>query len=161
GMGSDLEGVDNADIYIGLKPKSQWQTTNSKEELVNLMADKLAGVPGLVHSFSQPIADMIDDLIAGIKADLGIKVFGADLVEIDKIASQIEAMVSKVRGAADIQREHILGLPQLNIKLKRDVIARYGLNVADVQEIIQTAVAGKVVTEVVEGNKRFGLLLRF
>jgi heavy metal efflux pump (cobalt-zinc-cadmium) len=161
GMGSDLEGVDNADIYIGLKPKSDWKSTKNKEELVNRMAEKLAGVPGLVHSFSQPIADMIDDLIAGIKADLGIKVFGDDLVEIDRIASQIEAIVSKVPGAADIQREHILGLPQLNIKLKRDVIARYGLNVADVQAIIQTAIAGKVVTEVVEGNKRFGLLLRF
>jgi cobalt-zinc-cadmium resistance protein CzcA len=115
----------------------------------------------LIHSFSQPIADMIDDLIAGIKADLGIKIFGDDLVVVDQIASEIEAIVSKVRGAADIQREHILGLPQLNIKLKRDVIARYGLNVADIQQIIQTAIAGKVVTEVVEGNKRFGLLLRF
>lgn len=161
GMGSDLEGVDNADVYIGLRPKDEWKTTKNKEELVNRMAEKLAGVPGLVHSFSQPIADMIDDLIAGIKADLGIKIFGDDLVEVDNIASQIEAIVSKVPGAADIQREHILGLPQLNIKLKRDIIARYGLNVADVQAIIQTAIAGKVVTEVVEGTKRFGLMLRF
>lgn len=161
GMGGDLEGIDNADVYVGLKPKSEWKTTHDKEALVNAMAARLDGIPGLVYSFSQPIADMIDDLIAGIKADLGIKVFGDDLVTIDNIAGQIERIVSKVRGSADLQREHILGLPQLNIKMKRDVIARYGLNVDDVQEIIETALAGKEVTEVLEGTKRFGLLVRF
>ncbi|MBK9141828.1 MAG: efflux RND transporter permease subunit [Candidatus Melainabacteria bacterium] len=161
GMGGDLEGVDNADIYVGLIPKSKWTTTHDKEELVNLMAKKLDDIPGLIYSFSQPIGDMIDDLIAGIKADLGIKVFGDDLEKIDAIASEIEAIIKDVPGAADIQREHILGLPQLNIKLNRDVIARYGLNVADIQEIIETAVAGRVVTEVIEGTKRFGLLVRF
>ena len=161
GMGGDLEGVDNADIHIDLKEKDHWKTTHNKEELVNQMAEKLAHIPGLIYSFSQPIADMIDDLIAGIKADLGIKIFGDDLETIDSLAAQIEEIVSKVPGAADIQREHILGLPQLNIKIKRDIIARYGLNVEDIQEIIQTAIAGKVVTEVIEGTKRFGLVLRF
>ncbi|HEY9783751.1 MAG TPA: CusA/CzcA family heavy metal efflux RND transporter, partial [Candidatus Obscuribacterales bacterium] len=160
GMGSDLEGVDNADVYIGLRPKSEWTTTKDKEQLVNLMAKELDGIPGLIYSFSQPIADMIDDLIAGIKADLGIKIFGDDLETLDKIASQVEQIVSQVPGAADMQREHILGLPQLTIKLKRDVIARYGLNVSDIQQIIETALAGQVVTDVIEGTKRFGLLVR-
>lgn len=160
GMGSDLEGVDNADVYIGLKPKSEWKTTHDKEELVNQMAKELDGIPGLIYSFSQPIADMIDDLIAGIKADLGIKIFGDDLNTIDKLADEIQTVVSRVPGAADMQREHILGLPQMTIRLKRDVIARYGLNVADIQSIIETALAGKVVTDVVEGTKRFGLLVR-
>lgn len=160
GMGSDLEGVDNADVYIGLKPKDKWKTTHNKEELVNLMAKELDVIPGLIYSFSQPIADMIDDLIAGIKADLGIKIFGDDLETLDDTAAKIESIVAKVPGAADLQREHILGLPQMTIKLKRDVIARYGLNVADVQQIIETAVAGKVVTDVIEGTKRFGLLVR-
>jgi cobalt-zinc-cadmium resistance protein CzcA len=161
GMGGDLEGIDNADVYVGLKPKSEWKTTHDKEALVNAMAARLDGIPGLVYSFSQPIADMIDDLIAGIKADLGIKIFGDDLPTIDGIASKITRIVGTVRGSADLQREHILGLPQLNIKLKRDVIARYGLNVDDIQEIIETALAGKQVTEVLEGTKRFGLLVRF
>lgn len=160
GMGSDLEGVDNADVYIGLKPKDQWTTTHDKEELVNKMAEQVEGFPGMIHSFSQPIADMIDDLVAGIKADLGIKIFGEDLKVLDRTAAQVQEIVSKVRGAADMQREHILGLPQMTIKMKRDVIARYGLNVADVQDIIETAVAGKVVTDVVEENRRFGLLIR-
>jgi len=160
GMGSDLEGVDNADVYIGLKPKSQWTTTHDKEQLVDAMAKEVEGIPGLIHSFSQPIGDMIDDLVAGIKADLGIKIFGEDLKVLDRTANQVEQIVSKVRGAADMQREHILGLPQMTIKMKRDVIARYGLNVADIQEVIETAVAGKVVTDVVEDNRRFGLLIR-
>jgi heavy metal efflux system protein len=161
GMGSDLEGVDNADVYIGLKPRDQWVTTRSKEELVNKMAERLDKMPGLLYSFSQPIADMIDDLIAGIKADLGIKVFGEDLKQLDDIARKIQNIVKDVKGAADLQREQILGLPQMNITLKRREIARYGLNVSDVQEIISTAVAGKVVSEVLEGTKRFGLLVRY
>lgn len=161
GMGSDLDGVDNADVYVGLKPKSQWTTTHNKEELVNQMAKELDKIPGLVYSFSQPIADMIDDLIAGIKADLGIKIFGDDVYTIDRLAGQVQNVVSGIRGAADMQREHILGLPQLNIKIKRDVIARYGINVSDIQTIIESAVAGEVVTQVVEGTKRFGLLVRF
>ncbi|MBY0358785.1 MAG: CusA/CzcA family heavy metal efflux RND transporter [Candidatus Obscuribacterales bacterium] len=160
GMGSDLDGVDNADIYVGLKPKSEWKVKN-KEELVDKMAKSINGIPGFVYSFSQPIADMIDDLIAGIKADLGIKIFGDDLHKLDQIASQVKRIVTEVRGAADMQREPIFGLPQLNIKLKRGEIARYGLNISDIQEIISTAVAGKVVTEVLEGTKRFGLLVRY
>lgn len=161
GMGSDLDGVDNADVYIGLKPKSEWKTTHNKEELINKMAAELDKIPGLVYSFSQPIADMIDDLIAGIKADLGIKIFGDDIYTIDSIAGKIQNVVSGVKGSADMQREHILGLPQLNIKIKRDEIARHGINVSDIQAIIESAVAGEVVTQVIEGTKRFGLLVRF
>ena len=161
GMGSDLDGVDNADVYVGLKERDKWTTTHNKEDLVNRMAAKLAQVPGLLYSFSQPIADMIDDLISGIKADLGIKVFGENPHTLDAIASQIETIVNGIPGSADVQREHILGLPQLNIKLDRRAIARYGINVADVQEIISTAVAGKVVSEVLEDTKRFGLMVRY
>lgn len=161
GMGGDLEGIDNADVYIGLKSKDQWKTTHNKEDLINKMAADLNQVPGLIYSFSQPIADMIDDLVAGIKADLGIKIFGDNLESIDKIATDIETIVGRTPGSADMQREHILGLPQLNIKLKRNVIARYGLNVADIEEVIETAVAGRVVSEVLEDTKRFGLLVRF
>lgn len=158
-MGTDLKGVECADVYIGLKPRS-WTTAMSKEALINKMAKDLDGVPGLVYSFSQPIADMVDDLVAGIRADLGIKIFGEDLSLLDQLASAVEKAVAKVPGAVDMQREHILGLPQLIIKLKRDVIARYGLNVEDVQEVIETAIAGKVVTEIIEDTKRFGLLVR-
>lgn len=160
GMGSDVEGVDAADMFIGLKPVSQWKNKN-KEDLVDRMAEKIATIPGLMYSFSQPIADMIDDLITGMKADVGIKIFGNDLATISELADHVAASVAKVRGTGDITREPILGAPQLNIELKRKELARHGISVGDVQEVIQTALAGKVVSEVIEGNMRFGILVRF
>lgn len=161
GQGSDLEGVDSADIYIGLKPKSEWKTTLNKEELVTRMAEKVRQVPGMTYSFSQPIADMVDDIVSGVRADLAIKVFGPDLKQIDALTSQIRQIAEKVPGAGDVSREIILGLPQMNIKVRRDEIARYGLNAEDIHDILETAVAGRVVTEVVEGIKRFGVLVRY
>lgn len=160
GMGSDLDGVDNADVYIGLKPKSEW-TVKTKDELVASMAAKLEKIPGLIYGFSQPISDMVDDLVSGVKADLAIKVFGDDLKEIERISADILNAIKSVRGVADLQREHLLGLPQLNIDLNRKAIARYGLKVSTVQQYIQTALAGSVITEVIEGSKRFGVLIRF
>ncbi len=159
--GPGLDGVDSTDIYIQLKPHSQWTTTHSKEKLVDMMAEKLREIPGLMFSFSQPIADMVDDLIAGIRADLGIKIFGDDIEVLAKLAKEIEAEVRKVRGAADMQHEHLLGLPELNIELNRHNLARYGLNTDDVLDMIRVALAGDIVTEVIEGTKRFGLLVRF
>lgn len=161
GMGSDLEGIDNSDVYVGLKPRSEWTSASTKDELVSKMAAQLEHVPGLAFSFSQPIADMIDDLVAGINADLGVKVFGDDLEKTDAVARQILSLLADIPGAADLQKEHILGLPQLKIKLKREELARHGLNVEDVQDLIQTTLAGKVVTEVLEDSKRFGLLVRY
>lgn len=159
--GPGLDGVDSTDIYIQLKPHSQWKTTNSKEKLVDLMAQKLREIPGLMFSFSQPIADMIDDLIAGIRADLGIKIFGDDIEVLAKLAKSIETEVRKVKGASDMQHEHLVGLPELSIELKRNVLARFGLNADDVLDVIRVALAGEQVTEVIEGTKRFGLLVRF
>ena len=159
GMGSDIEGVDAADMYIGLKPKSEWKN-HDKEELINKMAEQVSTVPGLMYSFSQPIADMIDDLITGVKADVGIKIFGEDLKTIDGLADKISESISTVEGTGDITREPILGAPQLRIRLKRRELARHGLRVADVQDVIEAALAGKVVSEVIDGSRRFGILVR-
>ncbi len=160
GMGSDAEGVDAADMYIGLTPKSHWQDKN-KEHLIERMAKEVGTIPGIMYSFSQPIADMIDDLITGMKADVGIKIFGEDLKTIDDLANRMAASVKKVEGTGDISREPILGSPQLKIRLDRLELARQGLAVADVQAVIQTTLAGKVVSEVIEGSRRFGVLVRF
>lgn len=160
GMGSDVEGVDSVDMYIGLKPRSKWRHQN-KELLVDEMAEVVAKFPGMMYSFSQPIADMIDDLITGIKADVGIKIFGEDLATIDRLATELKNAIAKVPGTGDLSREPIIGVPELKISLKRDVIARYGATSADILRFVQTATAGRVVSEVVEGNKRFGILLRF
>ncbi|MBY0360012.1 MAG: CusA/CzcA family heavy metal efflux RND transporter [Candidatus Obscuribacterales bacterium] len=160
GMGSDIEGVDAADMYIGLNPRHTWKDQN-KEHLVERMAKEVGVIPGLMHSFSQPIADMIDDLITGIKADVGIKIFGDDLVQVDQLADRIKSSIRTIRGTGDVSREPILGAPQLMIRLNRYELSRFGLLVDDVQDTIQTAMAGKIVSEVIEGNKRFGVLVRF
>jgi len=160
GMGSDAEGVDAADMYIGLTPKSTWKDQN-KEHLIDRMAKEVARIPGLMFSFSQPIADMIDDLITGVKADVGIKIFSDDLTVLDELANKISFSVRKVQGTADVTKEHILGSPQLKISLKRMELARHGIEVGDVQDVIQTTLAGKVVSEVIDGSKRFGILVRF
>ena len=160
GMGSDIEGVDAADIYIGLKPKSEWKDRD-KQKLIDRMAAECAQIPGMMFSFSQPIADMIDDLITGIKADVGIKVFGDDLQTISNLLNQIRSAVREVRGTADVTREPIIGAPQLKIELRRQELARHGMQIGEVQNILQTALAGKIVSEVIEGSRRFGVLVRF
>ncbi|MBX9693277.1 MAG: CusA/CzcA family heavy metal efflux RND transporter, partial [Cyanobacteria bacterium] len=159
GMGSDVEGVDSADMYIALKPRSEWKDRN-KENLVERMSKAVSDLPGIMFSFSQPIADMVDDLITGIKADVGIKIFGDDLHKIDALANNVMAAVAKVKGTGDLSREPILGEPELNIELRRNTLARYGLHIADVQTTIQAALAGKVVSQVIEGNRRFEILVR-
>lgn len=159
GMGSDVEGVDAADMYIGLTPKHTWKDRD-KEHLVERMAHSLADMPGIMYSFSQPIADMIDDLITGVKADVGIKIFGEDLSELERLSNQIAACMRRVQGTGDVTREPVMGSPQLNIAIKRKEIARHGLVIGDVQQIVQAALAGKAVSEVIEGNKRFEVLVR-
>ncbi|MCW5823757.1 MAG: efflux RND transporter permease subunit [Cyanobacteria bacterium TGS_CYA1] len=160
GMGSDKEGVDAADMYLGLKPKSEWNAKN-KNQLIEDLAREVGKIPGVMYSFSQPIADMIDDLITGVKADVGIKIFGDDLETIDKLSNEMMTALRTVPGTGDMLREPVLGLPEFRITLRRSTIARYGATSADILRFVQTATAGRVVSEVIEGNKRFGILIRF
>lgn len=160
GMGSDVEGVDAADMYIGLSPKTKW-SDQDKEHLIERMSKAVSVMPGVMYSFSQPIEDMIADLITGIKADVGIKIFGNDLDKLDELSNQVMRSVATVPGAADISREPIIGLPELKVRLKRHDLARFGLRSSEVFDEMQTALAGKSVSEVVDGNKRFAILLQF
>ncbi|MBP7860065.1 efflux RND transporter permease subunit [bacterium] len=159
GLGSDVEGVDAADMYLGLKPRHTWKDQN-KEHLVDRMAHEMDKIPGIMHSFSQPIADMVDDLITGIKADVGIKIFGPDLKTLDALADKVRISLSDLRGTADTSREPVIGAPELKITLNRHELARMGLKVHEVQDAVQASLAGKEVTEVIEGTKRFGVLVR-
>jgi heavy metal efflux system protein len=159
GMGSEFEGIDNADMFIGLEPKSQWRIRN-KDRLIDAMDDAVSQIPGIMFSFSQPIADMVDDLVTGVKADVGIKIFGDDLHRLEALTNEVKNVVMKVRGAADVSREPIIGAPQLSITLKREALARYGLHAGDVNWTVQAALAGKTVSEVIEGKRRFNILVR-
>lgn len=160
-VATDPMSVDFSDLYIELKPPSEWTTTHSKTELVEKMSEALEKrVPNASFSFSQPIELRVAELISGVRSDIAIKLFGDDLDTLKQTADQIGAVVNKVPGAADAKVEATSGLPQLQIKPDRAAIARYGINVEDVNNLVESIVAGKNAGLVYEGEKRFDLVVR-
>jgi cobalt-zinc-cadmium resistance protein CzcA len=160
-IATDPMGINLSDIYVTLKPQSEWKTVKTKEELVGKMVAELKHVPGVNYNITQPIAMRVDELVAGVKSDIAIKLFGDDLHILKEKADQIAQVVKSVDGAADVITEQISGQPYLNMYIDRNAIARYGLNVADVQRVVEIAIGGKVATEVLEGQIRFGVLVRY
>ncbi|MGH7791704.1 MAG: efflux RND transporter permease subunit, partial [Thermodesulfobacteriota bacterium] len=160
-IASDPMGVEISDIIVNLKPQSEWKTAQTGEELAAKMREELSLIPGVAYSFSQPIALRVDELISGVKAQIAIKIFGEDIDVLKNKAEEIRQIVSGIEGAEDLNVERVSGLQYLQIDIDRSQIARYGINVSDIQEIIETAIGGKVATVVFEGQKRFGVLVRF
>jgi cobalt-zinc-cadmium resistance protein CzcA len=160
-VATDPMGVDSGDLFIDLKPPSEWTSAHSKEELVHQMVEALERqVPEGAFSFSQPIEMRMAELIAGVRSDIAIKVFGDDLDTLTKNAEQIARVVGRVPGAADVKVEQVSGLPQLQIKTNRAAIARYGINIEDVNSLVESIVAGQEAGQVYEGEKRFDLVVR-
>lgn len=160
-IATDPMGVNLSDIYVTLKPKSEWKTAKTKEELVEKMVEELKHIPGVNYNITQPIAMRVDELVSGVKSDVAIKLFGDDLTLLKEKADRIADIVRTVPGASDVSIEQVAGQTYLNIYIDRGSIARYGLNVADVQRVIEIAIGGKVATEVIEGQARYGVLVRY
>lgn len=160
-IASDPMGVEVSDVIVTLKPHEEWSTTKSKDELVEKMRAALAELPGVASSFSQPIALRVDELVSGVKSAIGIKIFGDDLDVLKQKGDAVARVLAKVPGAADVAVEKVSGLAYLQVEIDRDKIARYGINVADVQNVIETAIGGKEASKVYEGVKVFGLAVRF
>ncbi len=160
-IASDPMGVEISDVIVTLKPREEWTTAKTKDELVDRMRDAMAELPGVASSFSQPIALRVDELVSGVKSAVGIKIFGDDLDVLKTKGEAVARVLADVRGAADINVEKVSGLAYLQIEIDRDKIARYGINVADVQQVVETAIGGKEATKVYEGQKVFGLAVRF
>mgnify|MGYP001022572555 CR=1 FL=1 len=160
-IGTDPMGVEISDIFVELKPKEEWNTGRDKEKLVDAISEKLNKIPGIAFSFSQPIQLRVAELISGVRSDVAIKLFGEDLDVLKEKADEIAKVITRIDGAEDVKVEQVAGLPQLQIKIDRSKIARYGINVADVNQIIETAIGGKSTGEVFEGEKRFELTVRF
>ncbi|MEO5815874.1 MAG: CusA/CzcA family heavy metal efflux RND transporter [Gemmatimonadaceae bacterium] len=158
--GGDPEPVNNIEAIVTLKPEKQWKTGRSKPELVDTMSQALGRMPGVALNFSQPIANRVDELLSGVKAQLAIVLFGDDLDRLVATGEEIRRVVSAIPGAADVQTEQVGGQPQLQIRINRDAIARYGLNVDDVQEVIETAIGGEDAGQVFEGIRRFDITVR-
>ena len=159
-LGGDPEPISNNELNVGLKPQSEWTTTDSRQELIRILQKDLSEHPGILLNFSQPIATRVDELLSGVKAQIAIKLFGEDLEVLQEKGREIEAAVKTISGAADIQMEQISGEAQLVIEADRSELARYGLNVAQVMDIVSTAVGGEAVSEVIEGQRRFDVYLR-
>jgi cobalt-zinc-cadmium resistance protein CzcA len=153
--------VDQADIYVTLRPPSEWTSARTRAELIEKIETALNDrVPGVAFSFTQPIEMRMSELIAGSRADVAIKLFGDDLDTLRKTADQIGRAIGKVRGAEDVKVEQISGLPQLQVKPDRAAMGRYGINVEDVNDLVESVVAGKEAGQVYEGEQRFNLVVR-
>jgi cobalt-zinc-cadmium resistance protein CzcA len=157
---TDPMSMEESDVIIVLKPKSEWTSASSKDELADKFKEALAVIPGMEVEFTQPIEMRFNELITGVRADIAIKIFGDDLAILAKKGNEIGALIQNVSGAADISVEKIAGLPEMNIQYNRSKIARYGINIQDLNEMVSMGFAGKTVGNVFEGEKRFDLVVR-
>jgi len=148
-----------ADAYVLLKPKRQWQV-GSLDELISRMDSALTEIPGLVFEFSAPMRMRLDEVISGVRTELGVKIYGDSLPLLQEKADEVERVVRTIRGAEDVSVGVSAGAMQLEVDLDRAAIARYGLNVADVREAVETGVGGTQATEVIDGRRRFPVVVR-
>jgi cobalt-zinc-cadmium resistance protein CzcA len=159
--GTDSTGFFNVEFYVGLKPYSQWTGPyRNKAALIAAINNKLQAFPGIVFNYTQPAEDAVDEAETGLKSALAVKVFGSDLNTLQQKGKAIKQVLEHVRGIRDVTLVQELGQPSLTIKVNRDAIARYGLNVADINGVIQTAIGGDVATQVMQQEKQFDLVVR-
>jgi cobalt-zinc-cadmium resistance protein CzcA len=150
-----------ADVFIMLKDSSEWpDPSRPKTEFLQELAEKLKTLPGNKYEFTQPIEMRFNELIAGVRTDIGVKIFGDDMEVLVEAAEEVEHVLATIPGASDVRVEQVIGLPVLNIKLKREEMARLGLNVSDIQDVIEIAIGGKKAGQVFERDKRFDLVVR-
>ena len=159
--GTDSTGFFNVEFYVGLKPYSQWTGSyRTKAALIDAINHKLEAFPGIIFNYTQPAEDAVDEAETGLKSALAVKVFGSNLDTLEQKGKAIKQLLEKVRGIRDVTLVRELGQPSLTININRAQIARYGLNVSDINGLIQTAIGGDVATQVVQGEKEFDLVVR-
>lgn len=160
-VGAHADPVNSSEAFVGLKPQEEWTTAKTPDDLYAKMSEAFEDFPGVQFNFTQPIAAAVDELLTGTKAELAIKIFGPEMEVLKEKAAEIEAVIRNIRGAADVQKDQVTGTPQLRITINREEIARYGINVADIQQIIKTAVGGEKAGQIFEGIPRFDILVRY
>jgi cobalt-zinc-cadmium resistance protein CzcA len=159
-ISTDPMGVGESDTYVLLAPRSEWTTAGTKEGLVAAIRERLATIPGVEFGYTQPIQMRVDELLSGLKSQIAVKVFGDDLHELARVGEEAAAIIAGIRGAADIKVEAIEGLGYLQIDMDRRRMARMGISVAQVRELIETAIGGRVVTTMPEGDRRTDVVVR-
>src|SRR5690606_33970377 len=158
---TDPMSMEESDVIITLKPKSEWTTASSKDELADHFKEALSVLPGFEYEFTQPIEMRFNELITGVRADLAIKIFGEDLTVLQNKAAEIENAIQDVHGASDIVVEKVTGLPQMAVKYDRQKIAKYGMNISDLNQVVTMGFAGLTAGTVFEGEKQFDLVIRY
>jgi len=159
--GTDPTSFFNAEFLANLKPQAEWRRGLTKDDLVEEIEMRLKTIPGVIFNFSQVIQDNVEEAMSGVKGENSIKLFGADLKTMETLAGQIEKQMHQVRGVKDLGIFRLLGQPNLLIKVDRQASARYGLQVSDVNAVVQAAIGGQGVTQVYEGERLFDLVIRF
>ena len=157
---TDPMSMEDSDVIITLKDKDQWVTASTKDELAKHFKEALAVIPGMEVEFTQPIEMRFNELISGVRSDIAVKVYGEDLNTLASLGERIKNIAEKVPGAADVTVEKVEGLPQMNVTYDRTKIARYGLNIAELNNLIAMGFSGKTLGSVFEGEKRFDLVVR-
>jgi heavy metal efflux system protein len=159
--GTDPTSFFNAEFLANLKPQAEWRRGLGKDDLVEEIEERLKTIPGVIFNFSQVIQDNVEEAMSGVKGENSIKLFGADLKTMETLAGQIEKQMHQIRGVKDLGIFRLLGQPNLLIKVDRQASARYGLQVSDVNAVVQAAIGGQAVTQVYEGERLFDLVVRF
>ncbi len=157
---ADPQGQNESTPIVSLLPREQWPDDWSQEEIQNAIRDKLKVVPGVQIVMAQPISARVAEMVTGVRSDIAVKVFGDDLDQLKRVAAQIGKVAQSLNGAQDLRIERVSGQQYLTVEIDRQAIARLGMNVADVNDIIETAIGGKVVTEIYEGERRFPAAVR-
>jgi cobalt-zinc-cadmium resistance protein CzcA len=161
--GTDTTGFFNTEYFVDLKPKNQWRPVfhQNKDELIAAMDRELEKMPGVIWNFSQPIEDNMEEAVSGVKGELAVKLYGDDLKLLEEKGDEIVNVMSQVKGVQDLGLFRVLGQPNLNFVIDRAAAARHGINVSDVQDAIQTAVGGNAVSQVLKGEQRYDLVVRY
>ena len=158
--GTDSKAISNLEVYADLKPREDWGAISDKDQLIDQMNTRLSAIPGLTFNFSQYIKDNVEEALSGVKGELVVKIFGPDMTVLQQKASQLQTVLRGLRGVADLSVEQQFGQPQLAFQVDRQALARYGLQVQDVNAALETAVGGKAVTQFIEGERLFDVTLR-
>jgi cobalt-zinc-cadmium resistance protein CzcA len=161
--GTDTAGFFNTEYFVDLKPKKKWRLVfrENKDALIAAMDRELSKMPGILWNFSQPISDNMEEAVSGVKGELAIKLYGNDLQVLEDKGDEIVRVMRGVRGVEDLGLFRVLGQPNLNISVDRKEAARFGINVSDVQDAVETAVGGKAVSQVLQGEQRYDLIVRY
>ena len=159
-LGGDPEPISNIEIFVGLEPVREWTSAPDRYTLQALMEERMSVVPGVLFSFSQPIATRVDELLSGVRAQLAIKLFGPELDILAEKGAEIEALAAGIQGASDVAMEQISGEAQLVVRPDRDALSRFGIPVDDVMSLVADAIGGQAAGQVIRGNERYDIYVR-